>query len=195
MQPARGVNPPQPAVHVVEPEAPVITIVRPFVRSMTKGNIRVTLLSVGVVTAFSTDGVRAGPLVDGVVPASQAPQKDEVQTPHAIPGLQVVYLVELIGPESNWVSGDAEFLENGKVIPNNFANLVDGGNGINMDYESYRRGTSGLDLPEVQDPNRCSIRGQFDRGTIPTANHIDVTVRAGFGEKLEEFKFVRVSLR
>ena len=139
--------------------------------SQVRGQVRVTLLEIGRVTAFQPSGN---------LPAS------------SIPGLRVVYLVECIGPDHirNWVAKDPAyplFVRGKKLQPRLPAGMPPGSNTQAIPFKEYQADRSTLPAPE--DPDRAAVYVSFHRGNIAPEGAVELHLTAGFNDRSDEFVF------
>jgi len=144
-----------------------------------KGNVRVVLLRVDRTTVFTDVGFR-----------ETTPQKI-----HAIPGLAVIYAVEVLGDEPvkhrNSVSDGKLVSINGKSISDTMPeNLSGGGLVSSHEYERYNWGV--LKKPAVTNPKRTHIEEIWERGVRVPTGKIDIRITTGFNDHKEEFVFENV---
>ncbi len=155
--------------------------VTPYNSEQVKGKVRVVLLRVDRTTVFSDEGFQ-----------ETTPQKI-----HAIPGLSVVYAVELLGdePVTHWntVSNDKLVWVNGKPLADTTPeNLAGGGNQASNEYEYYNWRI--LKKPSVTNPKRTQVHEVWKRGLRVTSGKIDLHFTTGFNDHKEEFVFEGVPL-
>jgi len=155
--------------------------VTPYGPEQVKGSVRVVLLKVSRTTVFSDQGFK-----------ETAPQKV-----HAVPGLNVVYAVELLGDESvkHWnVFGNSKIAwSNGKPLANLSPDkLADGGSRESREYEFYE--WKFLKKPTVTNPKRTHILEVWERGLRVPDGKIDIHITTGFNDHNEEFVFKGIPL-
>ena len=151
----------------------------PYNPEQVKGNVRVVLLRVDRATVFSDEGFREG-----------KPEKI-----HAIPGLSVVYAVELLGDEP---VKHRNSVQNGKLVSVNGKPLVDampenlagGGHSESREYEHYNWGV--LKKPAVTNPKRTHVIEVWERGVRVPSGRINLRITTGFNDHKEEFVFENV---
>jgi len=139
--------------------------------SQVRGQVRVTLLEIGRVTAFQPSGN---------LPAS------------SIPGLRIVYLVECIGPDSirNWVTKEPTyplFAKGKKLQPRLPTGMPPGSNTQAIPFNEYQADRSTLPAPE--NPDRAAVYVSFYRGNIAPEGAVELHLTAGFNDRSDEFIF------
>ena len=150
----------------------------PYNPEQVRGNVRVVLLRVDRSTVFSDEGV--------MNPAQ--PQKIL-----AIPGVSIVYVVELLGnePVKHWNTVETGKLAyvSGKQV-NSMPDLAGGGYGGWHEFERYD--WKALKQPAVTNPKRTHVFERFERGVRVPTGKVDLHFTAGFNDQNEEFVFENV---
>jgi len=162
--------------------AAVLSVGRPvpaYNPEQVKGNIRVVLLRVDQTTVFTDVGFSES--VQGKI--------------HAVPGVSVTYLVEMLGDEPvkhrNNVSDGKLITVNGNATEDRLPdNLVAGGHGATYEYSHYD--WKMLKKPTVTNAKRSHIEEDWRRGVKVSAGTIDLNIKAGFNDRIEEFVFKNV---
>jgi hypothetical protein len=148
----------------------------PYHPEQTKDNIRVTLLRVDRTTVFTDVGF-----------SETKPQKI-----HAIPGLAVVYAVEILGDEpiKNWRTTEKGKLVsvNGQPIDRTTPeNVSGGGHNSSHEYEHFDWGM--MKKPTVKNPKRTHVVQKWERGLRVPKGRIDLHLTTGINERDVEFEF------
>ena len=152
---------------------------RPYNPEQIKGNVRVVLLRVDRTTVFTDEGFR----------------EIKPQRIHAIPGLSVIYAVELLGDEPvkhwNLVSDGKLASVKGKTLGNTTPeNIAAGGGDSSHEYEHYSWGM--LKKPAVTNAKRTHVIEMWQRGLRVPSGKIDLRITTGFNDHHEEFVFENI---
>ena len=150
--------------------------VTPYNPEQIQGNVRVVLLTVDRTTVFTDVGF----------------QETNTQKIHAVPGLSVVYAVELLGdePVKNWVGvtdGKLVSLNGKKFDATRSESLTGGGHNTSNEYEHYHWGI--LKKPTVTNPKRTHVIEVWERGLRIPSGKVDLRFTTGFNDHKQEFVF------
>jgi hypothetical protein len=148
---------------------------QPFEAVQVKGDVRVVLVSVARSVRFSAEGFRT---TNSVV--------------HAIPGLEVTYLVEALGSSKSlkWVTQTSEVYADGKRIIDLPGNLAAGGSSGISEY----RALPDAEKPSVSNPKRTVVHKEWLRGVKIPGKRMDLHIVTGFNEQKENFVFKEIPL-
>ncbi len=162
--------------------AAVLTVGKPvpaYNPEQVKGGIRVVLLKVDKATVFTDVGFSQS--TGGKI--------------HAVPGVGVTYLVELMGTEpiKNWnhVDDDKLVSINGNVVKDPLPdNLTSGGHSSSHEYQHYDWRM--MKQPAVTNSKRTHVEETWKRGLKVSAGKVDLNIKVGFNDRIEEFVFKNV---
>ena len=153
--------------------------VGPYNPEQIKGNVRVVLLRVDRTMVFSDAGLR----------------ENLAQKIYAIPGLSVVYVVEIFGnePVKHWNTVLNGKIARGKRLEETaIENLAGGGLNSSKEYEHYDWAI--LKKPSVTNPKRTHVIEIWERGLRVSSGKVDLHITTGFNDRTEEFVFDGVPL-
>jgi len=144
-----------------------------FPADLTRGDIRCVLMSVSQTTIFPNKEDR------------DLKQKTWGGTTNGVPCFTVTYLVEQLGdvPSAPFFGGGIELICHGSPL-----RLGSDGYQKCFDYGVFQ---SFLDFgkPKVANPNRAVIMQSVSFGSVPDLQPMSLTITAGFGKDLQQFRF------
>jgi hypothetical protein len=148
--------------------------------SVTKGDIRVTLVNIARTVSLSNQYMHDNP--QGRL--------------YAIPSVYVEFLIERLGNtpiNSGPHITDIEFWENGKKI-SAIDSVVSGGVGGIRPYQSIES-MFGFDMPSLDNPDRTRIRYESIRGIVFTSKTIEIRLQTAFdNNELKWFVFENIPI-
>jgi len=150
-----------------------------FPADLTRGDIRCVLMSVSQTTIFPNKEER------------DLKQKAWSGMTNGVPCFTVTYLVEQLGdaPSAPFFGGGIELMCHGRPL-----RLGSDGYQKCFDYGVFQ---SFLDFgkPKVANPNRAVIIQSVSFGAVPNLPPLDLTITAGFGKDLQQFRFESIRLQ
>jgi hypothetical protein len=146
-----------------------------------QGDVKVTLLRVSRSTSFTDENITGDAGADD-------------KTIRAVPGLEVVYQVEILGTKqiTGRTSGTPKFADPGKP-PKQIDSVIPGGRSGGVKWRETDDAT-GVSTPAPADPTRTVIDDHYVRGTYVDGDTIDITINAGFNGDSKTFNFDGVPL-
>jgi hypothetical protein len=146
-----------------------------------QGDVKVTLLRISRSTSFTNESI-----------ANESNPDDK--TIRAVPGLEVVYQVEILGNKqiTGHTSGTPQLTDPGKQSKR-IETVIPGGRSSGNKWRDTDDAT-GFSTPVPADPARTIIDDQYLRGSYIDGDAVDITIKAGFNGDSKTFNFDAVPL-
>jgi hypothetical protein len=164
----------------------------PFGRTQTRGQIRVTLASIGRTTRFvHQSAVDDDPPHPGAVP-------DGAGAGRAVPCVELEFVVEYLAdvPSERRIHGSQSVIVNGGAIDgSNVAAKWPRQSGVIVEMLHFYAGTAGF--PRIERPDRAVYRRLIIWGVSNVPRYptrVDVAIEEGADDRVESFRFENVPL-